>query len=188
MQGLRALLLRALAQSLAQLLRRFELGHRFSSVHLGALHAGALCRARGGAEQQALACAHNGPTVCVAVKAFAQPGATLGLACTALAAVGNDVAQRQFRPTALAAMGCQAHAQLALAVVDQPLAGAAPIEVRQVPARDGANVVGTAVLACGPRQVVLAVVQLADDDGAVDVAINKVHQHFSGPYLLKDFY
>jgi hypothetical protein len=57
-----------------------------------------------------------------------------------------------------------------------------------VPARYGANVVGTTVLACGPRQVVLAVVQLADDDGAVDVAINKVHQHFSGPYLLKDFY
>jgi hypothetical protein len=35
---------------------------------------------------------------------------------------------------------------------------------------------------------VLAVAQLADDDGAVDVAINKVHQHFAVHCLLKDFY
>ena len=66
---------------------------------------------------------------------------------------------------------------LALAVVHQPLAGAAAVQVG-VPARDGANVVGAAVFTGWPRQVVLAVVQLADDDGAVDVAIDKVHQHF----------
>ena len=75
-------------------------------------------------------------------------------------------------------MGGQAHAQLALAVVHQPLAGAAAVQVGHVPARDGANVVGAAVFTRRPRQVVLAVVQLAHDDGAVDVAIDKVHQHF----------
>ena len=47
-----------------------------------------------------------------------------------------------------------------------------------MPARDRTNVVGTAVFTGWPRQVVLAVVQLAHDDGAVDVAIDKVHQHF----------
>ena len=72
----------------------------------------------------------------------------------------------------------ESHAQLALAVVDQPLAGAAAVQVGHVPARDRTNVVGAAVFTRRPRQVVLAVVQLADDDGAVDVAIDKVHQHF----------
>ena len=72
----------------------------------------------------------------------------------------------------------ESHAQLALAVVDQPLAGAAAVQVGHMPARDGTNVVGAAVFTGWPRQVVLAVVQLADDDGAIDVAIDKVHQHF----------
>ncbi len=85
-------------------------------------------------------------------------------------------------------MGGQAHAQLALAVVDQPLAGAAAVQVGHMPARDGTNVVSTAVLTGWPRQVVLAVVQLADDDGAVNVAFDKVHQHFEVHYLLKAFY
>ena len=75
-------------------------------------------------------------------------------------------------------MGGQAHAQLALAVVHQPLAGAATVQMGHVPARDGSNVVGAAVFTGWPRQVVLAVVQLADDDGAVDVGIDKVHRHF----------
>ena len=61
-------------------------------------------------------------------------------------------------------MGSQAHTQLALAVVHQPLAGAAAVQMGHVPARDGSNVVGAAVFTRRPRQVVLAIVQLADDD------------------------
>ena len=85
-------------------------------------------------------------------------------------------------------MGGQAHAQLALAVVYQPLAGATTIQMGHVPAGDGANVVGAAVFTRRPRQVVLAVVQLAHNEGAVDVAIDKVHQHFAVHYPLKAVY
>lgn len=79
-QALGALLGGALAQGVAQLVGGLELGHRLGGVHLGALHAGALRVARGAAEQQALPGAHHGPAFGVAVEAFAQPLATLGVA------------------------------------------------------------------------------------------------------------
>ena len=74
-------------------------------------------------------------------------------------------------------MAGQAHAQLAGGVVHHPLVGTLPVEVRVMPAGDGAGVVGAGVHACRPGQLVRAVVQLADDERAVDVAVNEVDQH-----------
>ena len=74
-------------------------------------------------------------------------------------------------------MAGQAHAQLAGGVVDHPLVGALPIQVRVVPASDGAGVVGASINTCGPGQLVRAVVQLADDERAVDVAVDEIDQH-----------
>ena len=67
--------------------------------------------------------------------------------------------------------------RLAGGVVDHPLVGALAVEVRVVPAGDGAGVVDAGVHACGPGQLVRSVVHLADDDGAVDVAVDEVDQH-----------
>jgi hypothetical protein len=63
-------------------------------------------------------------------------------------------------------------------VVNQPLVGALLVQVMVVPARYRARVVGPRVDDCRPGQVVLAVVELPDHDGAVDVAINEVHHDF----------
>ena len=93
----------------------------------------------------------------------------------------HEVAKAEFAVAVAGRIAQQAHAQLALAVVDQPLVGArlAALFVEQgvVPAREGAGVVGLAACARGPGQGVRAVVQLADDDGTVDVTVDEIHQH-----------
>ena len=177
-QPLRALLAGALAERVAQLARGLELACCLGRVHLRAVDAGALCVAGRCRQQEALTCAHHGPAFGVAVKAFAQPLAALRMARSALPALLDDAAQRQFAPAGIGAVAGQAHAKLAGGVVEQPLVGALAIKMRVMPAGDGARVVGACVHARGPGQVVLAVVQLADHDGAVDVAIDEIDEHF----------
>jgi hypothetical protein len=79
--------------------------------------------------------------------------------------------------TAGAAAG-QAGAQLAGGIVGQPLVEAGVVVVAH-PAADDAGVVGARIVAGAEGRVLVAGMELADDDGAIDVTTNKFDKDFS---------
>ena len=143
-----------------------HLADYLDDVHLGGDGVGT----GGGGDQEAFAGAHGEPAVAAQLEAAAAPGAAAGR----FGGLVDEVAEGEL--AGVVGSG-EAGAQLAGGVVDHPLI-VTGFEVVAHPAGEHAGVVGTGFVAGGERRQVGAVMDLAGDHRAVDVAVEEADDDF----------